>query len=156
MLRITSKNGKTEYRGKTYAKNEVVLRPGWISDDFEFCEPEFYKIVTTVTCDDNSQNIYNVPIGRWNQQTSVEYSKYEEKRKIELISPGEYISKKEPSKISKNKTIRLYIVPCAPTLLFQQGNNNSCILYSLESAFNYMGDEYASEYIIRRKQKPLL
>ena len=64
MLRITSKNGKTEYRGKTYAKNEVVLRPGWISDDFDFCEPEFYKIVTTVTCDDNSQNIYNVPIGR--------------------------------------------------------------------------------------------
>ena len=36
---ITSKNGKTEYRGRKYAKNEVVLEPGWISDDFEFREP---------------------------------------------------------------------------------------------------------------------
>ena len=25
IIRITSKNGKTEYRGSTYAKNEVVL-----------------------------------------------------------------------------------------------------------------------------------
>ena len=25
ILHITSKNGKTEYRGRTYAKNEVVL-----------------------------------------------------------------------------------------------------------------------------------
>ena len=34
ILRITSKNGKTEYHGSTYAKNEVVLEPGWISDAF--------------------------------------------------------------------------------------------------------------------------
>ena len=32
ILRITSKNGKTEYRGRKYAKNYVVLEPGWISD----------------------------------------------------------------------------------------------------------------------------
>ena len=36
---ITGSNGKTEYRGWTYAKNEVVLQPGWISNDFEFYEP---------------------------------------------------------------------------------------------------------------------
>ena len=36
---ITSSNGKTEYRGRTYAKNEVVLEPGWISDAFELREP---------------------------------------------------------------------------------------------------------------------
>ena len=47
---ITSKNGKTEYHGSTYAKNDVVLEPGWISDDFELREPELYKLVTTVTC----------------------------------------------------------------------------------------------------------
>ena len=32
--RITGRNGKTEYRGWTYAINEVVLQPGYISDDF--------------------------------------------------------------------------------------------------------------------------
>ena len=42
---------------------------------------------------------YSSPI-RCNQHTSVEESKYEEKRKNELIDTGEYISKKELSKIS--------------------------------------------------------
>ena len=49
--------------------------------------------------------------------------------------------------------MRLYIVPGAPTLLYQQGNHNSYILSYLALALNYMGDDYASEYIIRRKQK---
>ena len=52
--------------------------------------------------------------------------------------------------------MRLYRFPGAPTLLYQRGNNNSCILSSLESALHYMGDEYASEYIIRRKKECLL
>ena len=30
---------KTEYRGSTYAKNDVVLEPGWVSDAFELREP---------------------------------------------------------------------------------------------------------------------
>ena len=51
--------------------------------------------------------------------------------------------------------MQLYIVPGAPTLLYQQGNHNSCILSSLASVLHYMGDEYTSEYIIRRKQKSL-
>ena len=42
-----------------------------------------------VTRDDNIKNIHIVPVGQFNQQTSVEESKYEEKRKNELISPGE-------------------------------------------------------------------
>ena len=49
-----------------------MLEPGWISDAFEFPAPIFYKLVTTVTCDDDSQNIFTVPVGRCNQQTSVE------------------------------------------------------------------------------------
>ena len=77
IMRITSNNGKTEYCGRTYAKNEVVLEPGWISDAFELREPEFYKLVTTVTHDDDSPNIYNVPVGRCDLQTSVDESKYE-------------------------------------------------------------------------------
>ena len=52
--------------------------------------------------------------------------------------------------------MRLYIVTSAPNLFYQQGNQNSCILSSLVSALHYMGDEYASEYIIRRKQNFLL
>ena len=44
-------------------KNEVVLKTGWISDAFELREPELYKLVITVTRDDDSPNIYNVPVG---------------------------------------------------------------------------------------------
>ena len=75
-----------------------------------------------VTRDDGSQNIYTVPIVICNDQTSVEESKNKEKSKNALIGPGEFISKKEPSNISENKTMRLYIVPDAPTLSYQQGN----------------------------------
>ena len=108
--------------------------------------------MTTVTRDDDSQNIYTVPVGQCNQQTSVEESKYEKKRKNALIVPGGYISKKELIKISEKKAMRLYIVPGAPTLFYQQGNQNSCILSSLALSLYYMGDEYASEYIIRRRK----
>ena len=52
--------------------------------------------------------------------------------------------------------MRLYIVPGAPTLFYQQGNHNSCIISYLESALHYMGDEYASKYIIKRMHKYLL
>ena len=97
VIRIISKNGKTEYRGKTYAKNKVVLEPGWISDAFQLRESEFYKLVTTVTLDDDSTAIYTVSVGRCNGQTSDDESKYEEKRENALIGPGESISKKEPS-----------------------------------------------------------
>ena len=45
-----------------YAKNEVVLQPGWISDAFKFREPLLYKLITTVTIDDDSKNGYNVPL----------------------------------------------------------------------------------------------
>ena len=61
-----------EYRGSKYVKNEVVLEPGWFSDAFEFYEPEFYKIVTTVTGDDENEILYTVPVGRCTLQTSVE------------------------------------------------------------------------------------
>ena len=107
----------------------------------------------TVTRDDDSPNIYTVPVGKYCIQTSFDKSKYEEIHQNVLIFPGGSISKKEPSKISLKKTIRFYIVPGAPTLFYQQGNHYSCIISSLASALRYMGDEYASKYIIKCMQK---
>ena len=45
----------------------------------------------TVTRDDESGNIYTVPVGRCNELTPVDESKYQEKRKKALIFPGESI-----------------------------------------------------------------
>ena len=95
--------------------------------------------MTTVTPDDYSTNIYTVTVGRCNLQTSVIESKYEEIHQNELIFPSGSISKKEPSKIPEKKKIRLYIVSGAPTLFYQQGNHNPCIILSLSSALHYMG-----------------
>ena len=106
ILRITSKNGKTEYRGRKYAKNEVVFEPGWISDDFELREPELYKLVTTVTHDDDNKNIYTVPVGRCDLQTSFDESNYKEIHQNELIFPGESISKR--NQVRYKKKIQLY------------------------------------------------
>ena len=57
--------------------------------------------MTTVTHDDESQNIYTVPVGQCNQHISFEEYTYEEKPKSVLIVPGESISKKELSKITE-------------------------------------------------------
>ena len=46
----------------------------------------------------------------------------------------------------------LYIVTGAPTLFYQERNHNSCILSSLGFTLHYIGYEYASEYMIRRKK----
>ena len=97
--------------------------------------------------------MYTLPVGRCNQLKKFEDSKYEKKPKSALIVPVASISKKKPSNKSAKKPKRLYIVPGAPTSFYQQGNHNSCILSSLASALHHMGDGYASEYIIRRKQK---
>ena len=53
---------------------------------------------------------------------------------------------------SNNKEER---VPDGPTIKYSQSIQNSCIISSLELALYYVGDELASEYIIRRKQKSL-
>ena len=62
-----------------------------------------------VTRDDDSQNIYTVSIGQYNELTSYDESKYEDKHQNALICPREYISKEELSKISEKKTTLLYI-----------------------------------------------
>ena len=80
--------------------------------------------MTTVTHDDSILNIYTVPVGQCNELTSFYESKYDEKRQNSLIFPSESISKKNWARYHKKKTVRLYIVPGAPTLFYQQGNHN--------------------------------
>ena len=46
-------------------------------------------------------------------------------------------------------------VPDGPTIKYSQGIQNSFIILSLAYVLYYMGDELASEYIIRRKQLSL-
>ena len=111
--------------------------------------------MTTVTCDEIKHKTYTVPVGRCALHTSFYVPNFVDMHHNALIGIGESNNKEEPSKISDNKKKRLHIVPGAPTLNFSQGNQNSCIISSLASAFYYMGDELASEYIIRRKQKYL-
>ena len=77
-----------------YAKNDVVLELGCISDAFDLHEPEFYNLVTTATRDNDSPNIYTVPVGRCDLQTLVDESKYEEIHQNALIFTGDSISKK--------------------------------------------------------------
>ena len=57
--------------------------------------------MTTVTCDDDSTNIYTVTVGLCDLQTSVDYSKYEEIHQNALICPGGSIFKKNEQDIRK-------------------------------------------------------
>ena len=75
-------------------KNEVVLEPGCISDAFMLSKPKFYKVVTTVTRDYESPNIYNVLVGQCNIKTSVDESKYKGIHQNALTFPGVSLSKK--------------------------------------------------------------
>ena len=43
-------------------KKEVLYEPGRISDDFELHELEFYKLVTTITRDDQNKKFILYPL----------------------------------------------------------------------------------------------
>ena len=102
ITRITDNNSKTDYCGRTYAKNEVVLEPGWMREMFEFREPEFYKLVTTVTCDKTKHKTFTVPVGQCFLHTSVYVPNFLDMHHNELICLGESNKKEETSKISDN------------------------------------------------------
>ena len=102
ITRITDNNGKTEYHGRTHANIVVSLEPGWIRDNFEFREPELYKLVTTVTCDETKHKNYTVPVGRCALNTSVFVPNFVDMHHNALIFLGGYNKKEEPSKISDN------------------------------------------------------
>ena len=115
ITRITDNNGKSKYLGRTYTNNEVALEPGWIRGNFEFREPEFYKLVTKVTCDETKHKTYIVPVGKCALHTSQDEPNFLDVHSNVLTCLGQYNKKKER-------------VPDGPTIKYSQGIQNSCII----------------------------
>ena len=93
--RITDSYGKTKYLGRKFTTNEVALEQCWIREHFEFSEPDFYKQVTRVRCDETRHKTYNVPVGRCSIITSQENHNYFDMHYNALTCLGEYNKKKE-------------------------------------------------------------
>ena len=96
----------------------------------------------TARCDETPHKTYTVTVGRCSLNTSQENHNYLDMHSNALTCLGKSNKKKEH-------------VPDGPTIKYSQGIQNSCIISYLASALYYMGDEVASEYIIRRKQLSL-
>ena len=94
ILRITDSYGKTKYLGRTFKNNEVSLEQCWICENFEFIEPDFYKQVTTVRCDETRHKNYNVPVGRCSLNTSQEKHNYLDMHSNAFTSLGKSNKKK--------------------------------------------------------------
>ena len=109
-------------------------------ENFEFSEPDFYKQLTTLTCDETRHKTYILPVGRCALYTSKYEPNFMDMHSNALTCLGKSNKKKER-------------VPDGPTIKYSQAIQNSFIISSLASALYYMGDELASEYIIRRKQQ---
>ena len=111
-------NGKSEYHGRTYANNVVALEPVWICNNFEFREPELYKLVTTVTCDETKHKTYTVPVWQCALHTSVYVPNFMDMHHNELICLGESNKKEEPSNISDNKKTLTHCSWCTYLIIF--------------------------------------
>ena len=98
--------------------------------------------MTTAGCDETRHKTYTVPVGRCSLNTSQEKRNYLDMNSNAFTFLGKSNKKKER-------------VPDGPTIKYSQGIQNSCIISSLASSLYYMGDELASEYIIKCKQLSL-
>ena len=92
--RITDSYGKTEYLGRKFTTNEVALEQCWIREHFEFSEPDFYKQVTRVRCDETRHKTYNVPVRRCSLNTSQEKHNYLDMHFNALACLGKYNNKR--------------------------------------------------------------
>ena len=92
--RITDSNSKTKYLGRTFTNNEVALEQCWIHGNFEFSEPDFYKQVTTVRCDETRHKTYNVPVGQCSINTSQDEHNFLDMHYNALTCLGESNKKK--------------------------------------------------------------
>ena len=94
--------------------------------------------MTTVRCDETRHRTYILPVGQCYINTSQDEHTFLDMHYNALTCLGKSNKKKER-------------VPDGPTIKYSQGIQNSCIISFLASSLYYMGDELASEYIIRRK-----
>ena len=93
--------------------------------------------MTTVICDETQHKTYIVPVVQCALHKSQDEPNFLDMNSNALTCLCESNKKEER-------------VPDVPIIKYSQGIQNSCIISSLESALYYMGDELASEYIIRR------
>ena len=98
--------------------------------------------MTITASDETRHKTYIVPVGLCALHTSQYEPNFLDMNSNELTCIGQSNKKKE-------------CVPDGPIIKYSQGIQNSCIISSLASALYYMGDELASEYIIRRKKQYL-
>ena len=66
-----------------------TLEQCWIREHFEFSEPDFYKQVTTVTCDETQHKTYIVPVGRCSLHTSQDEPNFLDMNSNALTCLGE-------------------------------------------------------------------
>ena len=124
---ITDSYGITTYLGRKFNNTGVPLEPRWMSENFEFSEPDFHKQVTDRGSGFTGHKTYTVPVGRCYLNTSQEKHKYLDLDSKAFTSLGESKKKKER-------------VPDGPTIKYSQGIKNSCIISSLASELYYMGE----------------
>ena len=90
---------------------EVPLKPSWMSDNFEFSEPYFYKQVTDWGSGLTGYKTYTVPVGRCSKNTSQEKQNYWDMLSKAFTSKGKSNKKKEQ-------------VPDIPIIKYSQGMQN--------------------------------
>ena len=83
-----------------------ILKPGWIRENVEFRELEFYKIVTTVTCNETKDKTYIVPVGRCFLHTSQDEPKFLDMHSNALTCLGQSNKKKE--RVPDGPTINIH------------------------------------------------
>ncbi len=125
------KKNITTWKGFVTGGKTVEIDKQWITTQFKTRVPEFYEQLMEAT---GKSDNFQVPAGAC-------------KRKNDMDTGEDNIAD------DLKKTVK--ITDDNPCVYFLQGNKNTCIISSLASAVRYMGDVYASDYIIQRREESL-
>ena len=94
---------------------------------FEFSEPEFYKQVTTVTCDETQHKTYTVPVGQCTLHLSQNESNFVDMHHNALICIGK--SNKKEERIPNGPTINIH--KASRIHVLYQPWHRHCILWDM-------------------------
>lgn len=130
---------ETTWKGFRFKGSVVEVDRPWIITNFKTRAPEFYNIL--IQCKDE-EAVFEVPAGCSLQTKSPKIA-------LKDITSTHTENPKRALKDIISVTIE------NPSVMYLQGDKNSCIFSSLASALHYMGDIYASEYIIQRKDESI-